>query len=348
MNTNLGRTECAVVQNKSGGNLVQGDVVIVDTANANAFTTTTTSGYVSGRVGVILDVNGIADNAYGMVAFSGYVPKINLSGTGSIGDLVKTHTVAGQGVRHASPLVSGDFAQVLGTSATPDALLMGSPILADSGGGVFFSPTGLTGATAASRYVGATLTGSPVTGAFEAGDWIVTHDGHVWICSVAGSPGTWIDASSGGGGGGTDIVTQVNTYIAENNSDPIDTIIVDGNQVAFVFLGSSSTPGWTSASSSYVVPVGKKLVAVNAMASTRVVADTGYRRARLRNSTDGVDLFPDSYDSQLPAFPWDGDLGTPSSLPEAAAGKTIVAEIYNADGLRRAIGAVFYAVLVDP
>jgi hypothetical protein len=125
-NTALGRTEVALLTNKSGGSVAQGDVVIVDTANASAFTTTTSSAYVSGRIGVVLEPNGIASNGVGLVAFSGYVPVINLSGTGSIGDLVKTHTVAKQGVRHSAPQVAGDFAQVLGTTATPAALLFGT------------------------------------------------------------------------------------------------------------------------------------------------------------------------------------------------------------------------------
>lgn len=133
MNTALGRTETAILTNKSGGALAQGDVVIVDTANAAAITTTTTGAYVAGRIGVVIEPNGIASDALGLVAFSGYVSVINLSGTGSIGDLVKTHTVAKQGVRHAAPQVAGDFAQVLGTSATPAALLFGNVQLGTGG-----------------------------------------------------------------------------------------------------------------------------------------------------------------------------------------------------------------------
>jgi len=125
-NTAVGRTETAILTNKSGGSVALGDVVVIDTANAAAFTTNTAGAFTSGRIGVVLEPNGIANNASGLVAFSGYVSTINLSGTGSIGDLVKTHTVAKQGVRHAAPQVSGDFAQALGTSATPVALLFGA------------------------------------------------------------------------------------------------------------------------------------------------------------------------------------------------------------------------------
>lgn len=133
-NTALNRTGQLLLVNKSGGSVAQGDIVIVDTANAAAFTTTTTSGYVSGTPGVVLEPNGIANNATGMIAVQGYVPIINLSATGSIGDLIKTHTVAKQGVRNAAPAVAGNFAQALGTSATPVALLWGSVNLSAGAG----------------------------------------------------------------------------------------------------------------------------------------------------------------------------------------------------------------------
>jgi hypothetical protein len=133
MNTSLNRTQVGILTNKSGGAVAQGDVIILDSANASSFTTTTTAGFVNGLAGVVLDPNGIANNAAGMVALGGYAPKINLSGTGSIGDLVKTHTVAKQGARHAAPMAGGDFAQVLETSATPAAWLFG--FVSQAGGG---------------------------------------------------------------------------------------------------------------------------------------------------------------------------------------------------------------------
>jgi hypothetical protein len=53
------------------------------------------------------------------------------------------------------------------------------------------SVTGLTGATAASRYVGATETGFPISGTFAVGDFVIDHAGRMWICNTAGSPGVW-------------------------------------------------------------------------------------------------------------------------------------------------------------
>lgn len=51
--------------------------------------------------------------------------------------------------------------------------------------------SGLTGATSASRYVGATAAGPPTTGTFAVGDFVVTQAGRIWVCTSAGTPGTW-------------------------------------------------------------------------------------------------------------------------------------------------------------
>jgi hypothetical protein len=55
----------------------------------------------------------------------------------------------------------------------------------------FFAPTGITGATTATRYVGGTLTGPPLTGTFSVGDWVQAQDGPEWVCVIAGTPGSW-------------------------------------------------------------------------------------------------------------------------------------------------------------
>jgi hypothetical protein len=54
----------------------------------------------------------------------------------------------------------------------------------------------LTGATAATRYVGGTTSGAPVSGTFAVGDFVVVQNGHIFVCTVAGSPGTWVDVGS--------------------------------------------------------------------------------------------------------------------------------------------------------
>ena len=61
-------------------------------------------------------------------------------------------------------------------------------------------PLGLTGAEEATRYVGATTTGAPASGTFAVGDFVITHAGQVYVCTTAGSPGTWTQIGAGGGG----------------------------------------------------------------------------------------------------------------------------------------------------
>lgn len=134
-NTALNRSGVLLMTNKSGGAVAQGDVVVIDATTAASFTTTTTGAYASGPVGVVIEPNGIANNGVGLVAITGYVPKVALSGAASLGDLFKTHTVAKQAVRHAAPEVTGDFGAVLGTGTTPAAVLWGNPIQAASGSG---------------------------------------------------------------------------------------------------------------------------------------------------------------------------------------------------------------------
>jgi hypothetical protein len=65
--------------------------------------------------------------------------------------------------------------------------------------------SGLTGAAQASRHVGATVSGHPTVGTFAVGDYVIDRSGAIWICTAAGTPGTW----SAGGGGGAGTVTSV-------------------------------------------------------------------------------------------------------------------------------------------
>jgi hypothetical protein len=62
-------------------------------------------------------------------------------------------------------------------------------------------PLGLTGAVSATRYVGGTASVAPTTGTFAVGDFVITQAGSMYICTVAGSPGTWVQVSGSGGSG---------------------------------------------------------------------------------------------------------------------------------------------------
>ena len=80
------------------------------------------------------------------------------------------------------PLAGGTLTGALnGTTATFTGELTGSDVVA----------SGLTGATTATRYVGGTANGAPASGTFAKGDFIIDQTGTIWVCTTAGTPGTW-------------------------------------------------------------------------------------------------------------------------------------------------------------
>jgi hypothetical protein len=60
-----------------------------------------------------------------------------------------------------------------------------------------FVCTGITGATAASRYAGGTAAGAPTSGTFQLGDFVIDQAGNTWVCTTAGTPGTWLPLAGG-------------------------------------------------------------------------------------------------------------------------------------------------------
>lgn len=67
-------------------------------------------------------------------------------------------------------------------------------------------PLALTGATAAARFVGGTTSGAPASGTFSLGDFSVDQTGSIYICTAAGSPGTWTQV---GGSAGATVATTI-------------------------------------------------------------------------------------------------------------------------------------------
>ena len=71
--------------------------------------------------------------------------------------------------------------------------------------------TGLPGATAASRHAGATASGAPTSGTFAVGDYIVDQSGAMYVCTVAGTPGTWVALRNATSLQGTSVSTTAPT-----------------------------------------------------------------------------------------------------------------------------------------
>lgn len=113
--------------NKSGAQRVKGDVVIQNTANTGAFTTTTTEAALS-PIQVVGET--IADNAEGHVQDMGDCAEVKVNGAVAIGDTLVTHTTATRAKSSGgASLVAGAFAVALSANASGDgtvrALLFG-------------------------------------------------------------------------------------------------------------------------------------------------------------------------------------------------------------------------------
>lgn len=91
---------------------------------------------------------------------------------------------------------SAELAGVLGdeTGSGP-AVFANAPALVKPTADAFVA-TGLTGAVAAARFVGGTASGAPTTGTFAVGDFVVDQVGAMWVCTVAGTPGTWVNPTT--------------------------------------------------------------------------------------------------------------------------------------------------------
>lgn len=83
-----------------------------------------------------------------------------------------------------------------GSITFSDSTNQPSPGGSNVGVATAFAPTGLTGATQVTRYVGGVSTVAPTTGTFAVGDYVISRNGKIFVCTVAGSPGTWIEPAS--------------------------------------------------------------------------------------------------------------------------------------------------------
>ena len=120
-----GRQVIAVLTNQTGGAVVEGDTVIVDTGNDEAFDSTVVEGQTAECVGVVLE--DIANAAQGRVCIGGYVQLVTLDGAANIGDWIKTDGVALQATPQAAP-GSGCFGQALEAGAAPSAVIGKIPL----------------------------------------------------------------------------------------------------------------------------------------------------------------------------------------------------------------------------
>ena len=102
-------------------------------------------------------------------------------------------------------------------------------------GGVLTVPVGSDYSGAQGRYIG-TVSESPQVGGFSgialAGDYASDFSNEcIWICTMGGTPGTWVQISGGGGGGGSTFTTTVTLEAGGTNAPPDADLAFTGTPV---------------------------------------------------------------------------------------------------------------------
>lgn len=106
--------------NQSGADVAAGDVVVLDTAHDDAFTTTTTASF-TGAVGIAQA--DIVAGAAGSVLLSGYAPLVNVTASVTRGHYGATSTTVKKASDAGTSRASGTFCQFLTGGTAPDAVL---------------------------------------------------------------------------------------------------------------------------------------------------------------------------------------------------------------------------------
>lgn len=83
--------------------------------------------------------------------------------------------------------------------------------------------------------------GAPTTGSHAENELWVDSTGALWVCTVAGSPGTWM-AASGAGAVPLSTVTTAGDLIVGTGAGAVGRL---GVGAAGTVLGGGATPGWT-------------------------------------------------------------------------------------------------------
>lgn len=115
---------------------------------------------------------------------------------------------------------------------------VGSPTFSGEVTASDFKATGLTGATAGTRLVGATASGAPSSGTFSAGDVVPALNGAIWVCTVAGSPGTWANV------GFSSPMTTVGDLIVGGTAGAETRLAAGAATTVLTSNGAATLPTW--------------------------------------------------------------------------------------------------------
>lgn len=117
--------------------------------------------------------------------------------------------------------------------------------------------TGLTGSVQASRYVGATTSGAPSTGAHLLGDWVIDLTGKIFICTTAGTPGTWTQVGASASAASVNTTQTTSTavfpYVDLTTVGPAVTLTTGASVLVHFAAGMSNSAAGSGARCAVVV-----------------------------------------------------------------------------------------------
>jgi hypothetical protein len=117
----------------------------------------------------------------------GTVSGAPMTGTYSVGDYIVSQEGNIYIYKTGGSWIPGTFLQLAGGTMSGAINMNGNEVKGVSS----FAVSGVSGATTASRYVGGKTTGQPTTGTFNTGDYVVSQDGNVHVCTTGGISGSW-------------------------------------------------------------------------------------------------------------------------------------------------------------
>lgn len=274
--TTTGQNQTASVQVASG-TIALGSVGAFTSAEVESLTA---AGIVLVSNSVLIDgmdVNSLAE-------FSELTPAARSAAIA----LIQAETGGGGGGGTVDSVSAGDSTiTVAGTGTNPTVKV--TPGTFDASGAaaaIKGLPLGLGGSTSATRFVGGTASVAPTTGTFLKGDFVVTQTGAIYVCTTAGSPGTWTQISGGGGGGAVSSVFTRTGAVTATSGDytvsqvtgaaPLASPALSGTPtVPTAALGTSTTQ---AASTAFVI--GQAATATPIIDGTAAVGtSTTYARA---------------------------------------------------------------------
>jgi len=189
--------------------------------------------------------------------------------------------------------------------------------------GTALIPAGLTGATTATRYVGGTATVAPTTGTFVIGDYVISQNAKLWVCTAGGSPGTWVAATTG---------TSATTVTAMNSFGLSSVVGTSGNFAREDHVHSTpATPVTTAAGTANQILASASTGAVTLSLANGVTFPVGTNI--MQGPTSGVGL-------QIKAA-----ATTPGNIQEwQTSGGSTVAKIDSGGGIYEGTSHVYSAV----